>query len=80
VVSRFDGRYEVVYETTTAGVTIQSPQLDLTLSQRVEVPVFRSEMDFSLQDPRVPGQSQDLRATGGILLMQWTNQEMPPLH
>ena len=25
-VSRFDGRYEVVYETTTAGVTIQSPQ------------------------------------------------------
>lgn len=26
-VSRFDGRYEVVYETTTAGVTIQSPQL-----------------------------------------------------
>lgn len=28
-VSRFDGRYEVVYETTTAGVTIQSPQLDI---------------------------------------------------
>ncbi|KAG6868855.1 hypothetical protein C0993_008984 [Termitomyces sp. T159_Od127] len=28
-VSRFDGRYEVVYETTTAGVTIQSPQLDV---------------------------------------------------
>ena len=27
--SRFDGRYEVVYETTTAGVTIQSPQLDI---------------------------------------------------
>ncbi|KAJ3786784.1 5-oxoprolinase [Lentinula aff. detonsa] len=28
-VSRFDGRYEVVYESTTAGVTIQSPQLDI---------------------------------------------------
>ena len=28
-VSRFDGRYEVVYETTTAGVTIQSPQLNI---------------------------------------------------
>lgn len=28
-VSRFDGRYEIVYETTTAGVTIQSPQLDI---------------------------------------------------
>ncbi|KAI0056023.1 hypothetical protein BV25DRAFT_1995888 [Artomyces pyxidatus] len=28
-VSRYDGRYEVVYETTTAGVTIQSPQLDI---------------------------------------------------
>ncbi|KAG5635606.1 hypothetical protein H0H81_010644, partial [Sphagnurus paluster] len=28
-VSRFDGRYEAVYETTTAGVTIQSPQLDI---------------------------------------------------
>ncbi|KAF7297172.1 hypothetical protein MIND_00950300 [Mycena indigotica] len=28
-VSRFSGRYEVVYETTTAGVTIQSPQLDI---------------------------------------------------
>ncbi|KAH6902566.1 5-oxoprolinase [Coprinopsis sp. MPI-PUGE-AT-0042] len=28
-VSRFHGRYEVVYETTTAGVTIQSPQLDI---------------------------------------------------
>ncbi|KAI0667465.1 5-oxoprolinase [Trametes maxima] len=28
-VSRFAGRYEVVYETTTAGVTIQSPQLDI---------------------------------------------------
>ena len=27
--SRYDGRYEVVYETTTAGVTIQSPQLDI---------------------------------------------------
>ncbi|KAH9946380.1 5-oxoprolinase [Epithele typhae] len=28
-VSRFAGRYEIVYETTTAGVTIQSPQLDI---------------------------------------------------
>ncbi|KAI0739668.1 5-oxoprolinase [Daedaleopsis nitida] len=28
-VSRYSGRYEVVYETTTAGVTIQSPQLDI---------------------------------------------------
>ncbi|PFH49537.1 hypothetical protein AMATHDRAFT_147525 [Amanita thiersii Skay4041] len=28
-VSRYYGRYEVVYETTTAGVTIQSPQLDI---------------------------------------------------
>ncbi|KAI0040432.1 5-oxoprolinase [Auriscalpium vulgare] len=28
-VSRYDGRYEIVYETTTAGVTIQSPQLDI---------------------------------------------------
>jgi 5-oxoprolinase (ATP-hydrolysing) len=28
-VSRFDGRYEIVYETTTAGTTIQSPQLDI---------------------------------------------------
>jgi 5-oxoprolinase (ATP-hydrolysing) len=28
-VSRFGGRYEHVFETTTAGVTIQSPQLDI---------------------------------------------------
>ncbi|KAG8885190.1 hypothetical protein FRB99_004482, partial [Tulasnella sp. 403] len=28
-VSRYDGRYETVYETTTAGITIQSPQLDI---------------------------------------------------
>ena len=28
-VSRFDGKYEVVYETTTAGISIQSPQLDI---------------------------------------------------
>jgi 5-oxoprolinase (ATP-hydrolysing) len=28
-VSRYDGRYEVVIETTTAGVTIISPQLDI---------------------------------------------------
>ncbi|KAG0152176.1 hypothetical protein CROQUDRAFT_650251 [Cronartium quercuum f. sp. fusiforme G11] len=28
-VSRFDGRYKTVFETTTAGVTIQSPQLDI---------------------------------------------------
>ena len=28
-VSRFSGRYETVYETTTAGITIQSPQLDI---------------------------------------------------
>nr|CAI5830275.1 unnamed protein product [Callosobruchus analis] len=28
-VSRFDGAYEHVYESTTAGVTIQSPQLDV---------------------------------------------------
>ena len=28
-VSRFAGRYETVYETTTAGVTILSPQLDI---------------------------------------------------
>ncbi|KAH8921790.1 5-oxoprolinase [Atractiella rhizophila] len=28
-VSRYDGRYEIVFETTTAGVTVQSPQLDI---------------------------------------------------
>ncbi|GHJ88736.1 hypothetical protein NliqN6_5138 [Naganishia liquefaciens] len=28
-VSRYDGRYEIVYETTTAGIPIQSPQLDI---------------------------------------------------
>lgn len=28
-VSRFDGHYEHVFETTTAGVTIQAPQLDI---------------------------------------------------
>ena len=28
-VSRFDGRFEHVYETTTAGITIQAPQLDI---------------------------------------------------
>ncbi|CAG8585581.1 17192_t:CDS:10 [Acaulospora morrowiae] len=28
-VSRFDGRYEHVFETTTAGVAIQAPQLDI---------------------------------------------------
>lgn len=28
-VSRYAGRYETVYETTTAGITIQSPQLDI---------------------------------------------------
>lgn len=28
-VSRFSGRYEVTYETTTAGISIQSPQLDI---------------------------------------------------
>lgn len=28
-VSRYSGRYETVYETTTAGITIQSPQLDI---------------------------------------------------
>ncbi|GAA96727.1 uncharacterized protein L969DRAFT_90657 [Mixia osmundae IAM 14324] len=28
-VSRFDGRYETVFETVTAGIAIQSPQLDI---------------------------------------------------
>lgn len=28
-VSRFAGKYEHVYESTTAGVTIQAPQLDV---------------------------------------------------
>ncbi|PLW42650.1 hypothetical protein PCASD_08497 [Puccinia coronata f. sp. avenae] len=28
-VSRFDGRYETVFESNTAGVTVQSPQLDI---------------------------------------------------
>ncbi len=28
-VSRFDGRFEHLMESTTAGVTIQSPQLDI---------------------------------------------------
>ena len=28
-VSRYEGRYEVVYETTTAGITVSSPQLDI---------------------------------------------------
>jgi N-methylhydantoinase A/oxoprolinase/acetone carboxylase beta subunit len=28
-VSRYDGSYETVFETTTAGITIQSPQLDI---------------------------------------------------
>ena len=29
-VSRFDGSYEHVFETATAGVTIQAPQLDVS--------------------------------------------------
>ena len=29
-VSRYDGSYEHVFETTTAGVTIQAPQLDVS--------------------------------------------------
>lgn len=28
-VSRYSGRYEMIYESTTAGVTIQTPQLDI---------------------------------------------------
>jgi 5-oxoprolinase (ATP-hydrolysing) len=28
-VSRYAGRYEIVYETTTAGITVSSPQLDI---------------------------------------------------
>jgi 5-oxoprolinase (ATP-hydrolysing) len=28
-VSRYNGRYEVIYETTTAGISIVSPQLDI---------------------------------------------------
>jgi len=28
-VSRFAGRYEITYETTTAGISIQSPQLNI---------------------------------------------------
>lgn len=28
-VSRFDGRYELVFESVTAGIQIQSPQLDI---------------------------------------------------
>ena len=31
-VSRYDGSYETVFETTTAGVTVQSPQLDISAS------------------------------------------------
>lgn len=37
-VSRFDGRYETVFETTTAGVTVQSPQLDIS------APLFSSSI------------------------------------
>lgn len=33
-VSRFDGDYETVFETTTAGVTIQSPQLNINTVSR----------------------------------------------
>jgi 5-oxoprolinase (ATP-hydrolysing) len=28
-VSRYAGRYELTYETTTAGVSVQAPQLDI---------------------------------------------------
>lgn len=28
-VSRFDGQYEIVFESTTAGITVQSPQLSI---------------------------------------------------
>jgi len=28
-VSRFSGRYEITYETTTAGISIQSPQMNI---------------------------------------------------
>jgi 5-oxoprolinase (ATP-hydrolysing) len=28
-VSRYSGRYEITYETTTAGISIQSPQLNI---------------------------------------------------
>jgi len=42
--SRFDGQYEVVYETTTAGVTIQ-PQLDInTVAAGGSCLTFRSRL------------------------------------
>jgi hypothetical protein len=34
-VSRFDGKYEIVYETTTAGISIQSPQLDINTVRKI---------------------------------------------
>ena len=65
-VSRFDGRYEVVYETTTAGISIQSPQLDINTVAAGGVRVFHSEMDYSWQVHRVRVRNQGLRVIGAF--------------
>lgn len=39
-VSRFDGKYEIVYETTTAGISIQSPQLDINTVRQITRPLM----------------------------------------
>ena len=40
-VSRYDGRWEHVFESTTAGITIQAPQLDVNTGQSVGRATYR---------------------------------------
>ncbi|QRW22771.1 5-oxoprolinase [Rhizoctonia solani] len=66
-VSRFDGRYETVYETTTAGVTIQSPQLDINTVAAGGGSCLTFRMAYSSQDPKVLEQNPGLHATGRLI-------------
>ncbi|ESZ96202.1 5-oxoprolinase [Sclerotinia borealis F-4128] len=69
-VSRFGGRFEHVFETTTAGITIQSPQLDInTVAAGVAV-FFVGEMDFLLWGRRVQVLIQVLPAIEKVALSQ----------
>jgi hypothetical protein len=45
-VSRFAGRYEIVYETTTGGVTMQAPQLGQPFSSFAFLPFPSFSVSF----------------------------------
>ena len=78
-VSRFDGRYDVVYETTTAGVTIQSPQIHINTVAAGGGSCLTFKHGLFMMDLTVPALNRDLRVIGNLFFPYQQSSLRPSL-